>query len=342
MRDVTGVVYELVEPEVLVPRRAQLDPAGLAADEILAKTEYTVVSPGTEIAAWRGDPPLRPSATYPRLVGYCNLAQIVAVGSEVTDLSVGDRVLTHESHRSAFISKRSAVLLRVTENDEPTRKLLTATYLYQLGYAALLAGGMTPGHVVAVVGFGALGIATANLVKVFGGVPLIFTNQEASTTPALTLALEDVHPKAPLPQAFFEARFEMDGVDIAIDTSNAWSDLRLCMELTRKGGKVVCLGFPGRGGDMPDFNPLDPQYFYDKQLSVHHCGYMPDLEAEAQDVRFTLKRSMRFLADLIVRGSLNPQPILSIEASWADLGKVYRMLDSKSAGQYSAVIAWSS
>src|SRR5688572_21668827 len=47
-------------------------PPDITEDQLLARTEFSAVSLGTEMAAYSGEPPLRPGIIYPRLVGYCN------------------------------------------------------------------------------------------------------------------------------------------------------------------------------------------------------------------------------------------------------------------------------
>src|SRR5438045_3486196 len=98
-----SILYELQSPGLLMKKEVELDDRNLGPSHVLAETRYSVVSTGTEIAAWLGKPPLRPSKAYPRPVGYCNLARVLGVGSAISDVSPGDHILTHQSHRTAFI-----------------------------------------------------------------------------------------------------------------------------------------------------------------------------------------------------------------------------------------------
>jgi 2-desacetyl-2-hydroxyethyl bacteriochlorophyllide A dehydrogenase len=334
-----SIVYELEAPRSLIQKMAELDEATLAPSAILAQTEFSAISTGTEIAAWLGAPPLRPSKVYPRLVGYCNLAKVVRTGSAVTNVSAGDFILTHQSHRSAFVCGANDVLLKVSDMGEAEHKKLTATYLYHLGYSALLAADYRPGHEVAVIGMGTLGIALATLLKAVGAEPHLFSDQDAAGF--APRGLPGVRPKAHAPAAA-AALGDLAGVDIAVTTSSKWADYLLCLQLARKGGQVVCMGFPGRGEGPPPFNPLDSQYFYDKQLTIRHCGYVAELDLSPIDHRFTLKRNMRYLSGLILRGAVDPHDLLSIEAPWNELDRVYAQLASQQNGVYSALIDWRS
>lgn len=317
--------YELTAPRTLQLRDQALDSSAPGPDEILATTEFTVISPGTEVAAWEGQPPLRPSKVYPRLMGYCNLARVTATGTAVRNVAIGDHVLTHQSHRTVFGCPASELLL-VFPATTPLVELrrLAATYLYHLGYVALQTGGFTPGKRVALLGRGTLGVATAALVRAQGAQPLVFTDQ---TVTMPTPASEHVLPKS-------AAAVHQSTADIVINTSNRWADHLRALQLAKPGGRIVCLGFPGRGQPPPDFNPLDSQYFYDKQLSLHHCGQVAD--------HATLQRNLAQLAGLIAGGQLNPDALLSFDASWHDLAAIYTRLAAREPGILTACLRWTS
>ncbi len=335
-----SVVYELQGPGRLVACEHDVDER-LGPHDILGETAVSAISPGTELAAWSGKPPLRPSRAYPRLVGYCNLAVVRAVGDAVAKVAPGDHILTHQSHRSSFRCGVSDVLLSVDARRGLEKSLATA-YLFHLGYAALLRGGFQPGLYPGVVGIGTLGLATALLLRAMGAEPVLFTGAPARQAQLRALGFQHVFEKRGDWRDMLSAVTAMDGRDLVIDTSDAWDDYALALQLARRGGTIVCLGFPGRGDDIPTFNPLASQYFYDKQLTVSHCGHVAELDAEPIDVRFTLKRNMRYLASLIERGVLDPSPLISLEASWSDLASIYQELAARRSDRYTALLNWQS
>ena len=53
-------IIELEGPGSLVIKEEILALEGLKENEVAAKTIFSAISPGTEMAAYRGDPPLRP------------------------------------------------------------------------------------------------------------------------------------------------------------------------------------------------------------------------------------------------------------------------------------------
>ncbi len=70
-------ISKLLGPQELAFESETIDESTLAADKILCKTLVSAISPGTEIAAYDGLPPLHPIKAYPRLVGYCNVAELL-------------------------------------------------------------------------------------------------------------------------------------------------------------------------------------------------------------------------------------------------------------------------
>lgn len=324
-------VYSLEAPERLSLVERELDDGALPAEHVFAKTIWSVISPGTELAAWEGLPPLRPSKVYPRLMGYCNVAEVVSVGKDVGAIQPGDKILTHQSHCSHFICDQSEILYQMgSEVSESSAKALACTYLYHLGYAAIRAGNFFPGDVVGIVGVGTLGVSTALLLKNFGCEPYLFTNQQPLKQKLSAMGLERFHLKQNL---------NLDA-DIVINTSNRWEDHQLCMHLARLGGTIVNLGFPGRGESAPKENPLDSRYFYDKQLKIVHCGYVTEKELPAIENNFTLKRNINYLADLIKRGVLKPQELFFQEFSSEDLGDVYRRMSKRQIEGFSCYLNW--
>lgn len=323
-----AVVWRLHGPHDLLAEHEPLAAPG--PGEIACRTLVSAVSPGTELAAWAGLPPLRPMRVYPRVNGYCNVAEVTAVGEGVESLKPGDVVPSFQSHRSAFVCPAPAILATVPEDADPVA--CATTYLFHLGYAALLRAGLTAGHKVAVIGMGAIGLGTVAVAKLSGAAAVALTNQDDSLAEAMgayAVARRD------------ESALEVAGhADIVVVTSNGWDDWRLALELARPGGTIAVLGFPGRGEPAPTFNPLDSRWLYDKQLAILGCGMVPDIEAEARDLRFTLARTFPWLLERVAHGELPARLLVSDVVPWDALPQVYRRLEAREKGLVTCVLDW--
>ncbi len=332
-------VVELNGPRQVVITEKEI-PEQPPSDSVLARTLYSAISTGTELAAYQGLPPLRPGPVYPRLVGYCNVAEVIAVGSEVKDTQPGDRILTFQSHRTAFVCPAREIITSIPSS--ANLQAAATTYLYHLGYNALLKGELRPGYRVAVIGLGFIGLGTVALAQLFGARTWAFSNQESSLEISKGLGATACRKvEWARHQAEIAKATQGDGIDLVVITSNSWSDWRLALELARKGGVICVLGFPGRGETPPDFNPLDSQYFYDKQLSLIACGYTSDLMASPQDVRFTIRRNCSFLLDLILSSRLDPSALITEVRPWRDIEKVYASAASRKKRFFTCVLDWS-
>jgi threonine dehydrogenase-like Zn-dependent dehydrogenase len=321
-------VYKLVAPESLIVEFDEDLISPPDADQILTKTVVSAISPGTELSAWRGDPPLRPTKNiYPRLMGYCNVAQVTHVGSDVDNFTSGDLVLTHSSHRSHDKISASEVLCKVPQGADPV--LASTSYLFHLGYSACLKAKVKAGHNVAVVGLGTLGLTSAAAANLAGAIVDGYSNQKL---PPEAFMLSEMHSKKNVRK--------LDYADVVITTSNSWPDWSLALELARPGGTVAVLGFPGRGHTIVDQNPLDSKHFYDKQLTITACGYMPNLSVSPQNIRFTLKRNCTYLLKKILDGRLPAQAIIQDIIDARELQRLYTEMTVNRKGSGTFVLDW--
>lgn len=330
-------IIELLGPRQVVVKAKELDDLP-GPGELLARTLYSAVSTGTEVAAYSGMPPLRPGPVYPRLVGYCNVAEVIAVGSEVNNYRPGDHILTFQSHRSAFVCPAKEVIAVIPANaDLPA---VATTYLYHLSYTALLRGDFRPGYRIAVIGLGFLGLATVALGNVFGARTTAFSSQVASLDLARSLGATPCQKSEWLDSPDKVSAASEGGADMVTLTSNSWSDWRLALQVARKGGCICVIGFPGRGELPPTFNPLDSQFFYDKQLALLACGYTPDLDAAPQDVRFTIRRNCGLLLELIVASRLNPRLLITEMRPWHEIEQVYTDAADRKRPFLTCILDW--
>lgn len=146
-----------------------------------AKTICSAISTGTEIAAYKGLDTLREEVSYPRLLGYCNVARVV---------STGEVILTGQSHRDGF--GETKIICRVPDSAD-FRKAST-TFLYHLGYEALQRGRFESGQRVAVIGRGLLATITAEVAEwvgnsKYGDVDLVVTTSNTWENWKLALSI---------------------------------------------------------------------------------------------------------------------------------------------------------
>lgn len=335
----TSNVVELLGPGILSFREELIDSDNMGSRGIIGRTLYTAISPGTEVSAYVGDPPLRPMKVYPRVVGYCNVGEVLRVGNDVSKYKAGDKIITFQSHRTMFKCTENEVVALIPKTCSNLIEAST-TYLFHLGYNALLKSDFRPGMSVAVIGLGTLGLTTIALASSFGADVHALSDQESSLGYAFDFGAQEVYRKSEFEVEKHLKDCSGGGVDIVILTSNAWDDWLLAVKLARKGGGIAVIGFPGRLDPKPPFNPLDSRYFYDSQLKIISCGYTSHLDVEPHDIRFNIKRNCEFLLKKIIKKQLPAQKIISSIVQWREIESVYKLMASREKGHITSVLDW--
>lgn len=330
----TARVAWLTAPRTLEWREETLAPP--ASGEVLCETVFTAISPGTELAAWRGAPPLRPGNPYPRVLGYCNVAKVLQCGSGVEGFAPGDRVLTLQSHRSHFICPAAEIQvgLTVAMNAED----VATAYLFHLGYNAVLRSGVRAGSRVCVIGLGVLGLTSAAMAEHAGAEVFAVSDQ---ATPR-HIAEEEYRARGAYARAELRTlRADMGaGADVVILTTNGWADFRLAQEIAGQNAVIACLGFPGRSQPPGDFNPLGAELFYNKQLRIEAVGMSP-LENDARGFnRFNLRDNLAYIARAMERGLPNAGPIVSGRYPACAIERAYADLDARKDHAITYLLDW--
>ncbi|MEM6474687.1 MAG: zinc-binding alcohol dehydrogenase [Pseudomonadota bacterium] len=304
-------------------------------DELLCETIVSAISPGTELAAWRGLPPLRPSVLYPRLQGYCNVARVIECGSEVEGFTPGDRVLTLQSHRSHFVAPAHDVFYKLPDGAQADA--VAATYLFHLGYNAVLRSDLRAGHRVLVIGLGALGLTSVAMAALAGAQVFALSGQSAPAAIARDYGATHVFARD---EEALLADALGTGADVIISTTNGWDDFSLAQRVAAQNGTIACLGFPGRDSPPGDFNPLASEHFYMKQLSIEAVGASP-LENDARGfARFNLRDNLAFLATAIQSGRIDPSLILSGRYRGENIAQAYADLDARKDNAVTYLLDW--
>jgi threonine dehydrogenase-like Zn-dependent dehydrogenase len=143
----------------------------VGANDVLVRTEHTLISPGTELAMFEGthsgfnDPEI-PFAKYPHRPGYAAVGRIEACGSAVRGLAPGDRVFFLGRHETWSLWPRTDAVWLPVPDDLPAEKVLFAR-LVQIASTASLCLRGRPERVV-VLGAGLIGLLAAQVLQAQG------------------------------------------------------------------------------------------------------------------------------------------------------------------------------
>ena len=84
-------------------------------DEVLTEMEYTVVSGGTERANLMGMQNAG-GDIFPKYIGYCGVGRVIKIGSAVTSVDIGDRVLVYHGVHAKYNIRPETRLTKVEDN----------------------------------------------------------------------------------------------------------------------------------------------------------------------------------------------------------------------------------
>lgn len=274
----------------------------LRDDEVLVRTEYSGVSQGTEVDAFRG---ARPELSFPTVTGYQSVGIVEQVGAAVTGFAVGDRVLfstsrlpddypftwmaSHVSH--AVVSTTSRPPIRVPAEVDPVEAALTAMVAVGLGGIQQITIGL--GDVVHVNGQGLIGQASSQLARARGAVVVASDLSELRRSLSARHSADVVvDPTADDLDAVLR-ELAPAGVDAVIETTGRADQLAPSVQRIRTGGTVLLQGYYRDHLDI-DFHPTHIK----KPAIVAACGF-GDLRLAMSLLRWKRARFRDLVTELV-------------------------------------------
>ncbi|MCE7989444.1 MAG: hypothetical protein DYG89_50475 [Caldilinea sp. CFX5] len=325
---------------ITAPRQAEFEaipePA-YAATDLLVRARVTAVSTGTEIRVFRLIPVdeagqfLHANVPFavPTENGYSMVGDVIAVGADVTDFAVGDRVFVPATHRHvAAVNATLAFKLPAPLTDEEAVFLS----ILEVAHLALRRGNPTPGETVAIIGLGVIGLSALAYCRAFGFHTIAIDT--APTRLAIAQAMGADLVISPEVADFHEqilAATDGYGVDLVIEAASVWPAIQLGMAIAGKGGKIVVVA---RHTDKPAFSPVgDPFLQKDLTLLVTY-GHPPTGQ------RWERQRSFGLTMRMLAKGQLKITPMITHRQSWRDLPAIYERLDRGEREIVGVVVNW--
>ena len=164
MKRRTIVFTEREKAELIETDFEQINPEpGFA----LLKTEYSLISPGTERACLLG----LVDGSFPMTLGYSAVATVLEAGKG-SDLKPGDRAVIYHSHHSSLQLKEERDIVRIENPAIDSRDAVFAVTA-AMGLQGIRKVRPELGESVAVMGLGLLGLAAVRCAHLSGAFPLI-------------------------------------------------------------------------------------------------------------------------------------------------------------------------
>lgn len=211
----------------------------LEAGAIRVKTEYSMVSTGTELHHIEGTH--TKGSTFPRMTGYAAVGKVVGVGEGVEGKKLGDRVLIPFAHY-AMIDAPADRCMPIPEGVDP--KAAACIPLLGISIRGVRAGRVTLGDAVAVFGQGVIGAFATHFAKLAGAATVIAIDpvakrrevaRELGADEAIDPFNEDVPAK-------INEMTDGEGVNVAIESTATARVASSLPDIVASEGRIVILG----------------------------------------------------------------------------------------------------
>ncbi|WP_205848027.1 bi-domain-containing oxidoreductase [Anaerohalosphaera lusitana] len=250
----------------------------------------------------------------PMPLGYCNAGVVLEVGSGVTDLQPGDRVISNGNHAEVVCVPRNLV---AKIPDGVTDEQAAFTVLSSIALQGIRLVQPTLGERVMVFGMGLIGIITTQLLRASGcdvlGVD--FNSQRLAMAEKFGAKTVDLSKGAD-PIAAANGWTGEQGVDAVIITAAAKTDeiMHQAAESCRKRGRIVLVGVVGLNLRRDDF--FKKEITFQVSASYGPGRYDENYEQMGQDyplgfVRWTEGRNFQAVLGAMASGGLNVDPLIT-------------------------------
>ena len=217
----------------------------LRSDEVLVRLAISTISSGTERANLIGEKYVtitNAERPFPRVSGYSSAGVVEAVGKDVRNITVGDRVALSWSIHSKYVVAKESNLHRILDDNTSFQEAA----LWHIGtfpLAAIRKCHLEIGESAIVMGMGVLGMMAIKLLRVAGAVPIIACDpiQEKRE---IAMEIGADYAFDPFDPDFAEQvkRVTDGGANVAIEVTGNGGALNGVLDCMRKYGRVALLG----------------------------------------------------------------------------------------------------
>lgn len=305
--------------------------------QVLVEIDRSLISAGTELAIVTGTHiGFTTGATwplYPMALGYTALGRVMRVGPGVTNLAVGDRVLSSAPHASHALVDAAHVL------SVPADCLADAALVGHLASIPLNGIRLAQprlGEGMVVFGQGLIGALAARLGRIAGCRPVLGVDPLAERRNlAARAGIIPVDPQETDPAVVYGERAQGRTPEIVIEATGAPSVISEALRIAGELARVVLLGSP-RG--RIEIDPYSDIHRKGVALIGAHSRVAPAIGTPYNP--FTTERNRELALTLIADGSLPVEGLLSHHIVPEMALATYRALADHVPGYLGVVITW--
>ncbi|RZK26621.1 MAG: dehydrogenase [Flavobacterium sp.] len=262
----------------------------------------------------------------PLPLGYCNVGEVIGIGSGVSEFKIGDRVASN-GHHAEFVCVPKNLVSSIPDNVSDEEAAFTV--IGAIGLQGIRLCNPTLGETIVVIGLGLIGIITAELLVANGCRVIGVDLDERKVQIARSKGVIAINPKDGTDVVkYINDLTNGVGADGVIITASAKSNeiIGQAAKMSRKRGRIILVGVTGLDISRADF--------YEKELSFQvSCSYGPGrydehYEQRGNDyplafVRWTEKRNFEAILHAISSGKLEVKSLITERVDLEDYAQIY-------------------
>lgn len=211
-----------------------------APDQILVRSRYSLISPGTERAALTG---AWDNQEFRQNPGYALAGEVIEIGEDARPFSIGDRVISLTNHADlANVSVHPWATLQIPENisyEEATFLPLASVALHAIRRAQI-----TFGEILVIIGGGIIGQIALQLAKSHGAYKVLMIDLYENR---LSLAREfgadvTINPTLVDPISAVMEATEGEGSPVILEAAGNPLVIPTAFKYASDGGRIICVG----------------------------------------------------------------------------------------------------
>ena len=307
----------------------------LKENEVLTEMEYTVVSGGTERACIMGSN--NTSQKFPMSLGYCGIGHVIQIGSTVTSVAVGDRVLVYHGIHAKYNIRPEADITKVT-NENISSLDAAFVIIASMGLGGVRKLDLELGESAMVMGLGLLGMFAVQFCRLSGAYPVIAADlNPARRELALKLGADYAFdPSAPDFVEQVKAATKGKGIRATVEVTGVSAAMKQALECASWMGRISLLGCTRVSDCSVDY--YQQVHRPGVKLIGAHNFVRPKVESYPH--HWTHHDDCKAILDMIAAGRVQVAPIVSRVVSPEDCTEIYNQLCDDPAFPMGTVFDW--
>ena len=295
-------------------------PDRLGQRQIRIETQYTLVSPGTELAWYSGiqKDVAGDTFTYPVYSGYCQTGKVVEVSDDIAEYRVGELIVSGGPHSSqVIVDLKESAELPHADLIEPIQKVPKGLHprlapfakIGEIAMTAIRIAEFSLGDRVLVIGLGMVGNLTSQLFQLAGADVLAVDISPFRLERGRACGVKNIVNSSDLDlQQTVNDWSGGLGADVSVESVGNSSLILQSIGMTRRLGEVILLGTPRRKIEL---NP-SPYLWQAHMKGVRLKGALRSLFYPVHPKnynRYSVSEDLRKILQLMESSDLRVEPL---------------------------------